>query len=138
MNILKPGKNKWDKPFTRRPSRNKSLSSPIVINGGFWTFKAVKGGLLSSVEIEASRKLLSKFLKKKGLVILRVFPNVPFTKKPAEIRMGKGKGPVSSWGYFFKPGESLFDISKVPSKEALAILKVFNSRLSIKFRLSKR
>jgi len=138
MNILKPIKTKWEKPFTRRPLRNRSLSRPREVNGGFWTFKAIKGGLISNIQIEACRKLLSKFLKKKGAVILRVYPNVSFTKKPAEIRMGKGKGPVNSWGYFFKPGESLFDISKVPFKEASVILKVFNSRLSIKFRLSKR
>ncbi|NUM44804.1 MAG: 50S ribosomal protein L16 [Anaerolineales bacterium] len=92
------------------------------VHFGEYGLQALEPGWISSRQIEAARRALVRALRRRGKVWIRVFPDKPFTKKPAETRMGKGKGNVEYWVAVIKPGRVLFEVGGLPldmSKEAL-------------------
>lgn len=92
------------------------------VHFGEYGLQALEPGWISSRQIEAARRALVRGLRRRGKVWIRVFPDKPFTKKPAETRMGKGKGNVEYWVAVIKPGRILFEVGGLPedlSKEAL-------------------
>lgn len=91
---------------------------------GSFAIKTLDEGFLTSRQLEAARVALTRFMKREGQVWIRVFPDKPLTKKPAEVRMGKGKGAPELWVAILKPGRILFEAEGVPlatAKEALRL-----------------
>lgn len=98
---------------------------------GDYGLKAVGRGWLSAREIEAARIALTRYLKRGGKVWIRVFPDKPLTKKPAETRMGKGKGSLEMWVAVIKPGRILFEMEGVQGGLAREAFRLASHKLSI-------
>ncbi|MBI2068248.1 MAG: 50S ribosomal protein L16 [Deltaproteobacteria bacterium] len=100
--------------------------------------QSLERGLVTSRQIEACRLAMARFLKKGGKVFIRIFPDKPITKKPAETRMGKGKGAVEGWGCPIKPGRVLFEVGGLASDVASEALLLASSKLPVKTQLVTR
>lgn len=94
--------------------------------------KALESGLISSRQIEAARQAISRKMKKKGKLWIKIYPSLPITKKPAEVRMGKGKGSVSHWVAKVRGGSVLFEICGVNKKTAIKAFKTGSAKLPVK------
>ncbi len=102
------------------------------INFGEFGLQALEPAWLTAQQIEAARVALTRSLKKGGKVWIRIFPDKAITKKPAETRMGKGKGAPSGWVAVVKPGRVLFEIEGVKRPEAEIAMKMASHKLSVK------
>src|ERR1041384_8421114 len=126
--MLQPAKVKWRKlQKGRRPGlawRGSSLAF------GDYGLQATERAWLTAREIEAARVALTRAIKRGGRVWTRVFPDKPLTKKPAETRMGKGKGSPEIWVAVVKPGRMLFEMEGVEPTEARAALRLAAAKLS--------
>ena len=91
-----------------------------------------------SKQIEAARVALTRFMERKGRVWTRMFPNIPISKKPTEVRMGKGKGSPEYWACRVKPGRVLFEVDGVPEEVAKEALYKASAKLPIKTKFIKR
>ncbi len=100
--------------------------------------QALEGGRITARQIEACRLVLTKFVRKHGKMWIRIFPDKPITKKPAETRMGKGKGAVEYWAAVVRPGKVLFEIEGLEKKVAERALTIAASKLPIKTRVITR
>lgn len=110
-----PRKTKYRKAFKGRIKGNAKGGSNLVF--GDYGLKAVDVARVNSNQIEAARRAVVKVLKgnnKKFKLWTRIFPNIPVSKKPADVRMGKGKGSIESWIFRVKPGQILFEVSNIP------------------------
>lgn len=120
--MLQPKKPKYRKQFKGRMHGNSKGGN--LLNFGSFGLKALSPARVNSRQIEAARRTISRHLKRSGRVWIRIFPDVPITKKPAEVRQGKGKGAVEFWAAKVKPGKIMFEIdgvSKELAKEALSL-----------------
>lgn len=108
------------------------------VSFGDYGLQALEGGWISARQIEAVRLTLTRFLKQKGKIWIRIFPDKSVTKKPAESRMGKGKGDVEHWVAPIKPGRILFEIGGVPQEDAKEVLRLASHKLPIKTRFAER
>jgi len=111
--------------------------------GAFVTFgeygmQAIDRGWITAQQIEACRVTISRFFSRKGKVWIRIFPDKPITKKPAETRMGKGKGAVEAWVAVIKPGRILFEVSNVSREEAQTALRLGAAKIPIKTKFVER
>jgi len=97
--------------------------------------KAISCGRINSKEIKTFRQLIQKFLKKQGRLKIHIFPDTPITRKPLEVRMGKGKGSVNHWVFKVRPGDILFEIQLKSSLSIIRILKLVQMRLKIKTKI---
>ncbi|WFW29541.1 MAG: 50S ribosomal protein L16 [Wolbachia endosymbiont of Menacanthus eurysternus] len=104
-----PKKSKYRKAFKGRVSGNTKGGN--VLSFGSYGLKAVEAGRVQSKHIETVRRVISRTLKRSGKIWIRIFPGIPVSKKPADVRMGKGKGSVEFWIFRVKPGRVLFEIS---------------------------
>ncbi len=102
------------------------------INFGSMAIQAISRGYITSRQIEASRRAMTRFVKRDGKIWIRVFPDKPQSKKPAETRMGKGKGSVEQWVCPIKPGRILFEMDGVDPKIAREAFKLAQYKLPIK------
>lgn len=102
-----------------------------VVSFGDFGLQATEGGWITSRQIEAARIALTRYVKRTGKVWIRVFPDKPITKKPAETRMGKGKGPNEGWVAVVKPGRVLYEITGVPEDKAREALRIASFKLPI-------
>ena len=102
-----------------------------VVSFGDFGLQATEGGWITSRQIEAARIALTRYVKRTGKVWIRVFPDKPITKKPAETRMGKGKGPNEGWVAVVKPGRILYEITGVPEDKAREALRIASFKLPI-------
>ena len=93
---------------------------------------------LTSRQIEAARRTMVRYIKRRGKVWIRVFPDKPFTKRAAETRMGTGKGPVEYWVAVIRPGRVLFEMGGIPEEEAKEALRLAAMKLPIKTKIVKR
>jgi len=105
---------------------------------GDFGLKALQCGRISSRQIEAARVAISRHVKRGGQVWIRIFPDKPFTKKPAETRMGKGKGAPEGWVAVIKPGRLLYEIKGVPESVAREALLLAAHKLPIPTRFVSR
>lgn len=103
-----------------------------VLLYGFYGFQAVEEGLIYTNQLEATRIAINKQMKKLGRLWIRPKPNLPLTKKPLEVRMGKGKGPFTDWVYYVQRDEIIFELDNIPED---AIKRAFYVA-SVKFPLS--
>lgn len=101
---------------------------------GTFGIQALRCSYMSSSQIEASRVAITRHLKRKGKVWIRVFPHKPVTKKPAETRMGKGKGPVEKWVASIKPGHVLFEVAGCSATLAREALSLADAKLPFRCR----
>lgn len=102
-----------------------------VVSFGDFGLQATEGGWITSRQIEAARIALTRYVKRTGKVWIRIFPDKPITKKPAETRMGKGKGPSEGWVAVVKPGRVLYEITGVPEEKAREALRIASFKLPI-------
>ena len=108
------------------------------LNFGSYGLKAMEPERITSRQIEATRRAITRAMKRAGRVWIRIFPDVPVSKKPTEVRMGKGKGSVEFWCAKVKPGRVMFEIDGVPEDVAREALALGAAKLPIKTRIVKR
>lgn len=120
--MLQPKRTKFRKQFK---DRNRGLAiRGSKISFGEYGLKAVGRGRITARQIEAARRAITRHIKRGGKIWIRIFPDKPITKKPLEVRQGKGKGPVEYWVCQIQPGRLLFEIEGVPeelAREAFAL-----------------
>ena len=109
-----------------------------VVNEGQYGLQALEAGLITANQIEAARVALTRYIKRGGKVWIKLFPNKPITKKPAETRMGKGKGAPEYWVAPVKPGRVMFEIAGVSEEVAREALRLASHKLSVTTRFVKR
>ena len=102
---------------------------------GEYGLQALEPGWLTSRQIEAARVALTRYIKRGGKIWIRIFPDKPVTEKPAETRMGKGKGSPEHWVAVVKPGRILFELEGVPKEIAVSAMQLAASKLPIKTRV---
>lgn len=134
--MLMPKKVKWRKQ-QRGTMKGLSKGARTVAFGEFG-LEALEPAWITAQQIEAVRVTLTRRLKKVGRLWLRLFPQKPITKKPAETRMGKGKGNIDAWVAVVKRGRVLFEIDGLPEAEAKKVLQQASYKLPIKTRMVKR
>ncbi len=109
-----------------------------LISFGSIGLQATGRGYLTTRQIEAARRVIARTLKRSGKTWIRIFPDKPVTKRPAETRMGKGKGAVDTWVAVVHPGRVLYEIDGVPEGIAHEALRLAAYKLSIKTKIIKR
>ncbi len=134
--MLMPKRVKHRKQFRGR-MRGKA-SRGAVVQFGDYGLQATEPVWLTSRQIEAARRAIVRYIKRRGKVWIRVFPDKPVTKKPAETRMGSGKGSVDHWVAVIKPGRVLFEMSGVSEADAREALRLAAHKLPCKTRFIKR
>ena len=127
--MLAPKKVKWRK--MQKGRRRGTAWRGATLAFGDFGLQALERGWLTAREIEAARVALTRYIKRGGRVWVRVFPDKPLTKKPAETRMGKGKGSPEFWVAVVKPGRMLFEMEGVERSQAHAALGLAAAKLSI-------
>jgi large subunit ribosomal protein L16 len=125
--MLSPKKVKHRKVFTGKVRGKAHRGSTISF--GDYALKAVESGKLTSQQIEAARIAINRKIKRGGQVWIRVFPDKPFTKKPAETRMGKGKGSPEGWIAIAKPGKIIYELAGVEEELAIRALTLAGAKL---------
>jgi large subunit ribosomal protein L16 len=108
------------------------------LNFGEFGLQAVECGTLSNKQIEAARIAMTRHVKRGGKLWIRIFPDKPFTKKPAEVRMGKGKGAPEGWVAVIRPGRILYEMGGVPKDLAKEALRLASHKLSVKTKFVER
>lgn len=134
--MLMPKRVKWRKQ--QRGRRKGMASRGANISFGEYGLQALEPGWITNRQIESARVAISKSLRRGGKIWIRVFPDKPLTVKPAETRMGKGKGNPEYWVAVIKPGRVLFEIEGVPRDSAQRAIKLASQKLPIKVRFVER
>lgn len=134
--MLMPKKTKWRKQ-SRGRMRGHTKGGDMVSFGEFG-LKAVEPGWVTNRQIEAARIAISRAMSRSGKMWIRLFPDKPITKKPAETRMGKGKGVPEGWVAVVKPGRVMFELSGVPEDMAREALRLASHKLPIKTKFVER
>ena len=105
------------------------------VTDGEYGIQAVTGALVTGNQIEAARIAMTRYIKRGGKVWIKIFPNKPISKKPAETRMGKGKGATEYWVAVVKPGRGLFEIAGIPEETAREALRLASHKLPVKCKI---
>ena len=113
-------------------------SRGVEVTFGDYGLQAVEPGWVTARQIEATRRALVRYMRRRGKVWIRIFPDKPVTKKPAETRMGKGKGAVDHWVAVVKPGRIMFEISGLSEGGAREAMRLAAHKLPIKTRFAQR
>lgn len=131
-----PQNFKYKKTFRPRlKAKTYSFSKNTCMFYGDFGFKSLEAGWLCSKNLETIRKILNKQLKKTGSFVIKIFPNHTITKKPLEVRMGKGKGNVDTWVFPIKIGTIFIELKGIPYSKALELFKTCQIKLPIKIKL---
>ena len=109
-----------------------------VVNEGEYGLQTLEAGLITANQIESARVALTRYIKRGGKVWIKIFPNKPITKKPAETRMGKGKGAPEYWVAPVKPGRVMFERAGVPEETAREDLRLAAQKLPVKAKFLAR
>jgi large subunit ribosomal protein L16 len=134
--MLMPKKTKFRK--VHRGRRRGYASGQTAVQFGDYGLKALDAGWITNRQIEAARIAMTRKIKRGGKVWINVFPDKPYTKKPAETRMGKGKGSPEGWVAVIKPGRVMFELAGVPEPLAKEALRLAGQKLSVKTKVVKR
>ena len=127
--MLQPTRSKYRKAHKGRIHGHAGRGH--TLNYGMYGLKAMEPERIVSKQIEAARVALTRFMKRTGKVWLRIFPNIPVSKKPTEVRMGKGKGTPEYWAAKVKPGRIMFEIDGVSPDIAKTALELGSSKLPV-------
>ena len=109
-----------------------------VVNEGEYGLQATEAGLITANQIEAARIAMTRYIKRGGKVWIKIFPNKPISRKPADTRMGKGKGATEYWVAVVKPGRVMFEIAGIPEEVAREALRLAAHKLPIRTKFLKR
>jgi large subunit ribosomal protein L16 len=134
--MLQPVRTKFRKAFKGRIHGVATSGQTLAF--GEYGLKALEPERVTARQIEAARRALTRFMKRAGRVWIRVFPDVPVSKKPIEVRMGKGKGSPEVWVVRVKPGRILFEIDGIPLATAKEALTLAAAKLPVKTRFIER
>ena len=134
--MLQPKKTKFRKAHKGRIHGN--AKGGTTLNFGAYGLKAMSPNRITARQIEAARRAMTREMKRAGRVWIRIFPDVPVSKKPTEVRMGKGKGSPEYWAARVKPGRIMFEIDGVDAETARSALSLAAAKLPIKTRIVKR
>ncbi|HEX5041357.1 MAG TPA: 50S ribosomal protein L16 [Candidatus Polarisedimenticolaceae bacterium] len=134
--MLMPGKVKFRKQQRGRRSGKAQTGSSVSF--GEYGLKSMEDGWITARQIEASRVAMTRFVKRGGKIWVRIFPDKPVTKKPAETRMGKGKGAPEAWVVVIKPGRVLFEMEGVEESVAREAMRLAAHKLPVKTRFVAR
>ena len=134
--MLQPKRTKFRKQFKGRI--HGVAKGGTNLDFGAFGLKALEPNRVTAREIEAARRAITRAMKRAGRVWIRVFPDVPVTSKPTEVRMGKGKGAVDYWAARVKPGRIMFEIDGVSEETAREALRLGAAKLSVKTRFVQR
>ena len=125
--MLQPKRTKYRKQFK---GRNRGVAQRgAEVSFGEFGLKSTTRGRLTARQIEAARRAMTRYVKRGGKIWIRVFPDKPITKKPLEVRMGKGKGPVEYWVAQVKPGKVLYEMEGVTEEVAREAFRLAASKL---------
>lgn len=134
--MLQPKRTKFRKQFKGRISGNAKGGFDLAF--GTFGLKAVDPERITARQIEAARRAMTRHMKRAGRVWIRVFPDVPVSKKPTEVRMGKGKGAIEFWSAKVKPGRIMFELDGVNEEIAREALRLAAAKLPIRTRFVQR
>jgi large subunit ribosomal protein L16 len=134
--MLMPSKVKFRKH--QRGRRAGKANTGATVEFGDFGLKALECGWLTARQIEAARIAMTRFIKRGGKIWIRIFPDKPITKKPTEVRMGKGKGSPEAWVAVIKPGRVLFEMEGVPEEMAREAMRLAAHKLPCKTRFVTR
>ncbi|ETO91317.1 MAG: ribosomal protein L16 [Candidatus Xenolissoclinum pacificiensis L6] len=132
--MLIPGKSKYKKQFKGRYRQQSSQGS--VLSFGHYGMKVMGYARLNSRHIEAARKVITKRLPKSSRLWINIFPNLPVSKKPTDVRMGKGKGSVEEWVFRVSPGRIIFELSGCDEETARLVLLRASAKLPVSCRFT--
>ncbi len=131
--MLTPKRVKYRKPH--KVSYDGTAKRGTTISFGFIGLQSLEGNYISSRQIEAARIAITRFLKRQGKLHIRIFPHLPITKKPLEVRMGKGKGSVEYYASVVKKGMILFELEDVSIEAAKEALRLGMHKLPVKCKI---
>ncbi|ANE56854.1 50S ribosomal protein L16 [Methylomonas sp. MO1] len=134
--MLQPKRTKFRKQHTGRNNGTALRGSSVSF--GEYGLKSISRGRMTARQIEAARRAISRHVKRGGKIWIRIFPDKPITKKPLEVRMGKGKGSVEYWVAQIKPGTMLFEIEGVSEELAREAFELAAAKLPVKTTFSAR
>ncbi|HJO35565.1 MAG: 50S ribosomal protein L16 [Pseudomonadota bacterium] len=128
--MLQPKRTKFRK---QQKGRNRGLAiAGSHVDFGVYGLKAIDRGRISSRQIEAARRAINRHIKRGGKIWIRIFPDVPVTSKPIEVRMGKGKGNVDHWVAKIQPGRVLYEMEGVPEDVAREAFRLASAKLPVR------
>jgi large subunit ribosomal protein L16 len=138
--MLLPKKVKHRKWHTMRRNAKKPLveTRGIELSFGSFGLKATSANRVTSNQIESARKVISRYVGKSGKIWIRIFPDMPYTQKPAEVPMGSGKGDPQGYCFQVKPGRLIFEIDGIADAEAKEALRKAGTKLPLKTRIISR
>lgn len=134
--MLQPKRMKWRRSHLVRPGKQASRCNTVAY--GEWGLAATEGGYINNRQIESARVVLSRYTKKIGKSYIRIFPYLGITKKPAEVRMGNGKGTVEFWDAVVEKGTVMFEVGGVDEAIAKEALRQAGYKLSVTSRVVKK
>jgi large subunit ribosomal protein L16 len=134
--MLQPKRTKYRKAHKGRIKG--AASSAVTLAFGTFGLKAQEPARITARQIEAARRAMTRQMKRAGRVWIRLFPDVPVSKKPTEVRMGKGKGTPEFWACRVKPGRIMFEIDGVPVELAREALRLGAAKLPVRTRFVQR
>ena len=134
--MLQPKRTKFRKAHKGRIKGMAKGGSSL--NFGSYGLKSLDAERVTARQIEATRRAITRHMKRSGRVWIRIFPDVPVTKKPTEVRMGKGKGSVEFWAAKVKPGRIMFEIDGVPDDVAREALRLGAAKLPVRTKVVTR
>ncbi|WP_320141802.1 50S ribosomal protein L16 [uncultured Cohaesibacter sp.] len=134
--MLQPKRTKYRKQHKGRIHGN--AKGGFELNFGAYGLKAQEPARITARQIEAARRAMTRHMKRAGRVWIRVFPDLPVSKKPTEVRMGKGKGSPEYWAARVAPGRIMFEIDGVPEDIAREAMRLAAAKLPIKTRFVQR
>ena len=134
--MLQPKRSKYRKMHKGRIHGEAKGGS--LLNFGSFGLKAVEPERITARQIEAARRAMTRHMKRQGRVWIRIFPDVPVSKKPTEVRMGKGKGSPEYWACRVKPGRIIFEVDGIDEATARIALYKASAKLPIKTKFIKR
>jgi large subunit ribosomal protein L16 len=134
--MLSPNKVKYRKQMKGRMRGKAFRGSTLTF--GTYGLQVIECGKISAKQIEAARIAMTRHVKRGGKIFIRVFPDKPVTKKPAEVRMGKGKGPQEGWVVVVRPGRLLYEMDGVDEQMAREALRLAAHKLPLKTRFVMR
>ena len=134
--MMQPKRTKFRKQM-------KGTNSGLAFNGnkvsfGEFGLKSTEHGCITARQIEAARRVITRYVKRGGKLWIRIFPDVPVTKKPLEVRMGSGKGNVEYWVAKVQPGKMLYEMEGVTEEEARKAFRLAAAKLSVKTSFANR
>ena len=134
--MLMPKRTKWRRPHRRKLGGEAHKGTKVTY--GEFGLQATTGAWVTSRQIEAARIAMTRYIKRGGKVWIKIFPDKPVTAKPAEVRMGSGKGAPDYWVAIVKPGRVMFEVSGVPEETAREALRLAMHKLPCKCKIVKR